>query len=331
MNKRFVWGIALVMLAGIMHTGCFGGSKSGESVTLPQAKRDVNPETEELNRKLIQESFSSDVATDYLIGPGDLLGVEVLEAPELNTEARVNSQDTISFPLLGKVEVGGLTAQGAEERIKEELTAKYMHDPHVVVAIKEFKSQRVAVIGSVKNPGTYELLGKGNLLDALALAGGLNDDASEIAYVTRKSKQGQEKSVQIDLNELLDEGKSDLNIPINMGDVVYIPEAGVVYVDGAVNDPGTFRIEDDMTVSQAITAAGGVSRVAEESDVSLIRNKKGQMQVTEINLDEIKEGKSPDIVLEDQDVVVVGKNAIRNFFDTIRLGLFFPPFSVGVQ
>ncbi len=331
MNKYYIWGMALLLMTSMLHTACGGGSKSEGTITMPQARKDVNPETQELNRKLIQESFSSDVAVDYLIGPGDLLSIQVLEAPELSTEARVNTQNTISFPLLGKVDIGGLTAQEAEERIKEQLTEKYMHDPHVVVSIKEFKSQRVAVIGSVKNPGTYELLGKGNLLDALALAGGLADDASEIAYITRKGKQGQDKSVQVDLNQLLDEGKSDLNISINMGDVVYIPEAGVVYVDGAVNKPGTFRIEDDMTVSQAVTAAGGVSRVAEESDVSLIRNKKGQIEVTAINLEEIKEGQTPDIVLEDQDVVVVGKNAIRSFFDTIRLGLFFPPFSVGVQ
>ena len=331
MNKYYIWGMALLLMTSMLHTACGGGSKSEGTLTMPQARKDVNPETQELNRKLIQESFSSDVAVDYLIGPGDLLSIQVLEAPELSTEARVNTQNTISFPLLGKVDIGGLTAQEAEERIKEQLTEKYMHDPHVVVSIKEFKSQRVAVIGSVKNPGTYELLGKGNLLDALALAGGLADDASEIAYITRKGKQGQDKSVQVDLNQLLDEGKSDLNISINMGDVVYIPEAGVVYVDGAVNKPGTFRIEDDMTVSQAVTAAGGVSRVAEESDVSLIRNKKGQIEVTAINLEEIKEGQTPDIVLEDQDVVVVGKNAIRSFFDTIRLGLFFPPFSVGVQ
>lgn len=329
MNKRRIL-VLVFAFASIVYSAC-GGSKSDGTVTLPQARRDVNPEAQELNRKLIQESFSSDVAVDYLIGPGDLLSIEVLEAPDLNTEARVSTQNTISFPLLGKVEVGGLTSQDAEQRITELLTEKYMNDPHVVVAIKEFRSQRVAVIGSVKNPGTYELLGKGNLLDALALAGGLTDNASQIAYVTRKGKQGKEKSVQIDLNELLDEGQTDLNVPINMGDVVYVPEAGVVYVDGAVNNPGTFKIQNDMTVSQAVTAAGGLSKTAEDSDVKLIRNKKGEMQVTAVDLEQIKEGNAQDIVLEDQDVVVVGKNAIRSFFDTIRLGLFFPPFSVGVQ
>ncbi|HVY55799.1 MAG TPA: polysaccharide biosynthesis/export family protein, partial [Thermodesulfobacteriota bacterium] len=179
MNKRTVWVSALLIIF-ILFSAC-GGSKSDGTITLPQARKDVNPEAQELNRKLIQESFSTDVATDYLIGPGDLLAIQVLEAPDLNTEARVSTQNMISFPLLGKVEVGGLTSQEAEERIREQLTEKYMNDPHVVVSIKEFRSQRVAVIGSVKNPGTYELLGKGNLLDALALAGGLTDNASQIA------------------------------------------------------------------------------------------------------------------------------------------------------
>jgi polysaccharide export outer membrane protein len=331
LNNHYKIGIAVLLLMSVFCTACGGGSKSGGSYTLPTAKKDINTENQELNRKLIQETFSSNAAVDYLIGPGDLLNIKILEAPDLDTDARVNTKNIISFPLLGSVEVGGLTALEAEERIKERLTENYMNDPHVVVSIKEFKSQRVAVIGSVKSPGTYELLGKGSLLDAIALAGGLNPDASETVYVTRKGKQGPEKSVQINLGELLDEGKTELNIPINMGDVIYIPEAGVVYVDGAVTKPGTLPLENDMTVSQAITAAGGLAKTAEASDVSLIRNEKGQVMVTPVDLDEIKEGNTPDIVLEDQDVVVVGKNAIKSFFDSIRLGMFFPPFSVGVQ
>jgi polysaccharide export outer membrane protein len=322
--------LILVVAACFICLAC-GAPKSTETITMPSAKREINKENQELNRKLIQESFSTTVSDDYLIGPGDLLDIQVLEAPDLNTQARVTTKNSISFPLLGSVEIGGLTAQEAEARITELLTEKYMNDPHVVVAIKEYRSQRVAVIGSVKNPGTYELLGKGSILDALALAGGLGPDASDIAYVTRKNSTKGEKSIKVDLSELLDEGDSSLNVPIHMGDVVYIPEAGVVYVDGAVNKPGTIPIEDDMTVSQAITAAGGLSRVAEDSDVRLMRNDNGKVEMTEIDLEQIQNGQTSDIVLEDQDVIVVGKNAIRNFFDTIRLGLFFPPFSVGVQ
>ncbi|MCA9811084.1 MAG: SLBB domain-containing protein, partial [Candidatus Dadabacteria bacterium] len=238
---------------------------------------------------------------------------------------------SISFPLLGKVDVAGYTPQEAENRIAELLAEQYMHDPHVIVSVKEYRSQRVAVIGSVKNPGTYELLGKGTLLDALALAGGLGEKASDTVYVTRKTGDGGEQSVQVDLDELLDKGDASLNVTINMGDVVYVPEAGVVYVDGAVVKPGTYPITDDMTVSQAVTAAGGMDKTAKASDVRLLRNRDGQVEVLPINLESIKDGEMPDMILEDQDVVVVGKSAFKSFFDAIKLGLFFPPFSMGVQ
>jgi len=329
MFKKITIISAAILSLAVMYA-CGGGSSNTASYTIPQATREVNKENQELNRKLIQETFSTTSSVDYKIGPGDLLAIQVLEAPDLNTEARVNSHNSISFPLLGKVDVAGYTPQEAENRIAELLSEQYMHDPHVIVSVKEYRSQRVAVIGKVKNPGTYELLGKGTLLDALALAGGLDANASDTVYVTRKTGGG-EQSVQVDLDELLDKGDATLNVPINMGDVVYVPEAGVVYVDGAVVKPGTFPITDDMTVSQAVTAAGGLSNTAKASDVRLLRNRDGQVEVLPINLEAIKEGEMPDMILEDQDVVVVGKSAFKSFFDAIKLGLFFPPFSMGVQ
>lgn len=330
MFKKITIISAAILSLAVMYA-CGGGSSNTSSYTIPQATREVNKENQELNRKLIQETFSTTSSVDYKIGPGDLLAIQVLEAPDLNTEARVNSQNSISFPLLGKVDVAGYTPQEAESRIAELLTEQYMHNPHVIVSVKEYRSQRVAVIGKVKNPGTYELLGKGTLLDALALAGGLDANASDTVYVTRKTGDGGEKSVQVDLDSLLDKGDATLNIPINMGDVVYVPEAGVVYVDGAVVKPGTYPITDDMTVSQAVTAAGGMDKTAKASDVRLLRNRDGKVEVLPINLEAIKEGEMPDMILEDQDVVVVGKSAFKSFFDAIKLGLFFPPFSMGVQ
>ena len=322
----------ILILTILIFASC--GSKSNTSLqTLPkpQANKQISKESEKLNRKIIEETFSDHSRVDYQIGPGDLLNVKVMQAPELDSEARVDSQNTISMPLLGPVEVAGLTSVGAQQKIADLLSEKYMHDPHVVVSIAEYKSKRVAVIGSVQDPGTYELLGQGSLLDALAQAGGLAEDASEIAYVTRRDDTGAEKSVEIDLDLLLDKGQSNLNIPIQMGDVVYIPEAGVVYVDGAVDNPGSFPLEEDMTVSQAVTAAGGFSDVASASDVRLVRNINGQVQVTPIDLEQIHEGTTEDIELQDQDVVVVGKSGFKSFLDAIRFGLFFPPFSVGVQ
>jgi polysaccharide biosynthesis/export protein len=325
-------GTIILLLSFIIFTAC--GSKSNtalQTLPKPQANKQISKESEKLNRKIIEETFSDSSTVDYQIGPGDLLNVKVMQAPELDSQARVNSQSSISLPLLGSIEVAGLTAVGAQQRISDLLSEKYMHDPHVVVSIAEYKSKRVAVIGSVQTPGTYELLGKGSLLDALAQAGGLAEDASEIAYVTRKDKAGNEKSVEIDLDLLLDKGQSDLNIPIHMGDVVYIPEAGVVYVDGAVENPGSFPLEDDMTVSQAIAAAGGFDDVASASDIKLVRNVNGQIQLTPINMELIHEGTELDIELQDQDVVVVGASGFKSFLDAIKFGLYFPPFSMGVR
>ncbi len=320
----------IVILIGLLG-GCGGKQSASGPYNQPNAKQQTNPHNEKLNQLITQETFAEHAATDYIIGPGDLLDIQVLEAPDLNTEARVTAQNSISFPLLGKIDVAGLTSVGAEERVASLLSEKYMHDPHVVIAIKEYRSQRVAVIGSVNNPGTYELLSKGTLLDALALAGGLAEDASETAFVTRKHRDGTESAVEIDLDALLEEGQTQLNVAVHMGDVVFVPEAGVVYVDGAVVTPGKFPIQEDMTVSQAVTAAGGLNKVAKGSDVRLVRNINGAVQVTPVDLKEIQEGTQTDILLEDQDYVVVGKSAFKSFFDAIKLGLFFPPFSVGVQ
>lgn len=327
-NKRVSFFIVFFLLL-LYFIGC-GGQKTQSPYLQEQAERELSKESRELNQKIIEETFTKKV-TDYLIGPGDLLDIKVLEAKELDTEARVNARNIITFPLLGKVEVGGLTSQEVEKKLKELLTEKYMHDPHLVVYIKEYKSQRVAVLGSVNKPGSYEILGRGNLLDGLALAEGLSDKAGSVAYVSRRDSNGNENSVVINLNELLNQGKSGLNIPIYMGDVIYVPESGVFYVDGDVNHPGSFPLKGKVTVSKAVAVAGGVSKTGKASDVKLVRYRNEQREVIPINLDLIKQGEGVDLVLEDQDVVIVGKSIIKSFFNAIKLGLFFPPFSVGVQ
>lgn len=327
-NKR-IFSLFVLFLLLIFFSGC-GGQKTDSSYLQDQAKTELSSESKELNQKIIEEAFRTEV-TDYLIGPGDLLDIKILEANELNTEARVNTKNIITFPLLGEVEVGGLTSQEVEKKLKVLLTEKYMQDPHVVVSIKEYRSQRVAVLGSVKKPGSYEILGRGNLLDALAMAEGLSEIASSVVYVSRIDIKGNENSVAINLNELLKQGKSGLNIPIHMGDVIYVPEAGVFYVDGAVNKPGSFPLKGDVTVSKAVAIAGGLSKTSSASDVKLVRLSNGKREVIPINLDLVKQGEQTDLALVDQDVVIVGKSLIKSFFDSIKLGLFFPPFSVGVQ
>jgi polysaccharide export outer membrane protein len=326
MIGKIVYLLFVLFLFSVFFSGC-GGHNTESTFLQNQEKSDSSKESKEFNRKIMEGAFAEE-QTNYLIGPGDLLDIKVLEAKELDTEARVNSKNTITFPLLGELEIGGLTSQEGENKLKELLSQKYMQDPHVVVSIKEYRSQRVAVIGSVKKPGSYEILGRGRLLDALSLAEGLTEGAGRVAYVSRRDNKKGEESVSIDLYELLHKGRADLNIPVHMGDIVYVPEAGVFYVDGQVSKPGSFPLKEGMTVSKAVTVAGGVSRTGQSSDVRLVRLIDGKREVTPVSLDLIRKGEQADLALEDQDVVIVGRSLIKSFFDSLRLGLFFPPFAV---
>ena len=321
-SKRNLF-LAIFLVAVVI--GC--GPKSPDSM-LPKeytATSEEEKETNLLNRKIAAEAFTQSVTDDYKIGPGDLLDVSVYEAADLSDTVRVNTNGMVTYPLLGEVELGGLTAREAEQRLEELIEAKYVKDPHITVFVKEYRSKQVAVIGAVNKPGNYELLGKGRLLDALALAGGLKPDAGRLAYVAH---QGQDGQVEIDLDQLLVKGDPQLNLPISMGDTIFVPEAGTFYVNGAFKKPGSFRLTDNVTVSQAVQIAGGLSTGAQASDAKLIRYKDGQREVISVDLDAVEEGAQKDIALQDQDVLYVGKNPIIALFQTIRIGMRFFPFYV---
>ncbi len=325
---RIKYLLPLVLFSVIL--GACGG-KSPESM-IPQniSKNQESKRAQELNRKIIEESTKSATNNyDYQIGPGDLLDVKVYEAQDLSTEARVSTRGTVTYPLLGEVDLGGLTVQEAEKRLRGLLQAKYVKDPHVSIFIKEYRSKKVAVVGAVKNPGDYELLNRGHLLEAIALAGGLTDNAGQIVYLTH---QGTDKQIKIDLDELLVKGNTSLNLPVQMGDTVFVPEAGVYYVNGAVKKGGQFLLKKPVTVSRAVQIAGGLTIGARASHVTLIRfNEDGDKQIIPVDLKAIEKGEREDIALQDQDVVFVSKNPIIAFFQTIRPGFFFPPFSISAS
>ena len=320
-EKKHLFLFALLVATSL---GC--GGKDPESFIpkdLPSTSQH-DQERKLLNRRIVTETARS-VAEDYRIGPGDLLDIKVYEAQDLSAEVRVNSRGTATYPLLGEVELGTLTTRQAEEKLQGLIGAKYVKDPHVSVFIKEYRSKNVAVVGAVSKPGNYELLGRASLLDALAQAGGLSESAGKLVYLTR---QGEDNQTEIDLDQLLVKGDMQLNLPVSMGDTIFVPEAGTYYVNGAVRRAGKFTLKEDVTVSQAIQIAGGLETGARASDVKLLRFKDGQRQIVPIDLKSIESGEQKDMALQDQDILFVDKNAIIAFFQTIRLGLNVFPFSI---
>lgn len=169
----------------------------------------------------------------YRIGPHDLLKIEVFQVEELSSEERVNEEGFIVMPLIGNMKVGGLTPGEAEQAIANQLGERYLQNPQVNIFVSEYASQKVTVTGHVEQPGVFPLAGETTLMQAIALAGGLNDIAKkEEIIVFRKQEGGGVNAYVVDL-EAIEEGK--LTDPIVVGDDrIVVPKSGVAVLTRAV-------------------------------------------------------------------------------------------------
>ena len=207
--------------------------------------------------------------------------------------------------------VGGLTAQQAEEVIATMLKAKRLVlDPQVTVFITEYVSRRISVHGAVTNSGVHEMLGQQTLLDMIGEAGGVSDKAGDRIFILRATESGRDERIEVDLEKLIYEADPTQNYVLQPGDIVMVPfERTIrVFVNGAVRTPGVQEFPDDeeVTLLQAITSAGGTTDRASESRVQVIRRfPDGTKQIFKVNLKRIKRGKKDDMLLEPNDIVVV--------------------------
>lgn len=254
-----------------------------------------------------QEAF----IREYRIGPKDLLEIKVVELPELNLAVRVSEDGSITLPLIGRVELGGMTKDAAERKIAALLAEKYVNNPQVSVFIKEYQSNRVALIGAVKTPGMYEMIGTMNLLELISKAGGFSDNTGNDLYVTREGKDGSQIKLTINLDDLIINGNQNLNIPLQPRDIVTVPVDKIiqVYVWGEVKNPGALsvKLSKKITLMQAIAQAGGTTVTAKKSAVVIKRKneKTGKEIQIKANLNDIIKGKASDPPLKEGDVVYV--------------------------
>jgi polysaccharide export outer membrane protein len=194
--------------------------------------------------------------SDYRVGAGDLLHITVFDHPELQVDLRVSESGKVTFPLLGQIAVAGLSTHDVESSLTRGLAeGGFVRQPQVSVLVTDFQSQKISVMGQVARPGQYALTASERVLDALAQAGGvLNIIAADDATLLRKDGT----KVPLDLLALFS-GDPTQNPPIGAGDTVYVPRAPQFYVYGQVQRPGVYRLEKQMTVSQAISAGGGLT------------------------------------------------------------------------
>ncbi len=344
----------ILLLLGIVFTlSCASESslkKDPNPSTLPTREIESSKQVKAMNERILTSSLISgrELYRDYKIGPEDLIEVSVFEEEKLNKTVRVSSQGNISLPLLGILRVKGLTANELEKEIRELLAEKYLQDPHVGVFIKEYRSQRISVMGAVDKPGPYDVTGQKTILSILGMAGGLKEDAGPLLFLIRPPQpeeevsQGEKSSEPIkpntfviDLEELLVKGDLSLNLPLVHGDVINIPISGKIFVGGEVNKPGGFPLKGKkVTVGQAIAMAEGLKPEAKGGEAKIFRHsgKGNEREILSADIYAIQKGHSEDIVLRENDILVVPKSGVKAFLivlrDTVK-GLIGFGFSLG--
>jgi polysaccharide export outer membrane protein len=211
-------------------------------------------------------------ASEYLLGPGDLVSVDVFGHPDMRVDmAQVNEKDEITVPLVGSVVVGGMTTTDAATRIATKLdSGGFIVKPVVSVLVTQYFSKRVVVLGQVAKPGKYPLDSVSKLSDVLALAGGISVDGSSTVILVHK-QNGSEVRTPIDTRMLFQQNHPELDAVMADGDIVYVPRAEVFYIYGEVQHPGAYRLEKNMNVMQAISLGGGLTLKGTEKGVQIRR------------------------------------------------------------
>jgi polysaccharide export outer membrane protein len=253
---------------------------------------------------------SKGTTDDYRLGPEDVIEVRVFELDQLNRTVRVSGDGKVELPLVGSIEVTGLTTNQLATHIADRLRDRYVQNPQVSIFITQFNSQKVSLLGAVANPATYPLSGQRRLLQLLAEAGSLGTEAGTTLYVFRQTSDGRSARLTVPLNELLLQGDPRWNVLLQAGDVISVPpeEAIAVTLLGAVNSPGVHKLPvgDAATLLKAIALAGGLNERASKGGVQVKRTADdGSETVIKVDLGDILSGKKPDVVLREGDVVLV--------------------------
>jgi polysaccharide export outer membrane protein len=239
---------------------------------------------------------------------GDLIQVDVFDSPELSASLRVSYKGEVELPLGGPVKVKGLTAAEAGAAIAARLKeAGILLDPHVTVLIIEYQSQGVTVTGEVKSPGVYPLLGDRTVVDMIALAGGLNENAGRIASVFHRDSPKDVRQVKLNVSVQTPESIADSNFELLPGDTISVSRSGVIYVLGDVGRPGGFLVEHNerLTVLQVLALAQGANQTASFGGTQLMRKtENGRLQYG-LDLKKVLKGESPDLLLADGDILYI--------------------------
>jgi len=256
-------------------------------------------------------------AHDLRIFHGDLIAVHLYPTTDYAPTVRVSLDGSIQLPLIGKVQVEGLTIPQAEKLIASKLIAAGMYkNPQITLQLTESPNQVATVTGELHT--AVPVFGQNRLLDVLTAAGGLPPQASRTITIHRL---GVEQPIVVALGS--DPMKSEeSNIPIFAGDTIIVAKAGVVYMLGSFKNVGSIPIVQNspLTLMQATTLAGGAGFEGKMADLRLIRTVGGNRTVVRLDMKRVLEGKDPDPVLQSDDIVLLPSSLMKSAIKSGGLG-----------
>jgi polysaccharide export outer membrane protein len=257
---------------------------------------------------------------EYIVGPSDVLAIAVFDQAQLTGRYMVQTDGTFTFPLLGRVKVGGMSVQAIENDLRDRLSKGYLRNPQVGVTVEQYRSQQIFVIGEVRQPGSLQFTGSMTIIEALARAGSTTDSAATDVVIVRPSatatgpatapaiapdaaaleqaKQSKESEViRVDLHSI-QSGTLTQNVTLRGGDTVFVPRAERVFVSGYVGHAGEYVFRAGLTVRQVIALAGGVTERGSTGRIQIIRKVDGQERTLNAKLQDLVQAGDTIVVRE---------------------------------
>jgi polysaccharide biosynthesis/export protein len=238
---------------------------------------------------------------DYIVGAQDVLKVTVFGVAELTRDVTVDTDGTFDFPLIGRVKAAGLTVRAIETELKARLSKGFLVNPTVTVDVGAYRSQTVYVLGEVRDPGRKTLAGNASIMSAVAEAGFTTNAGSYVIISHRPAGSGSTEgpvlptdtgAAQIRVNRKdLEMGRA-MNVRLQDGDTIFVPKAETFFISGFVRSPGSFAIDGDLNVLQALALAGGATDQAAQNRITIDRVIDGKLTHVKITslTDPVKPG-----------------------------------------
>jgi polysaccharide export outer membrane protein len=255
-------------------------------------------------------AVSPTVGQEYTIGPQDVLGITVWGQADLSRDYGVDPDGFIPFPLIGRVKAAGSTPKELAGQLTEMLGKDYLVNPQVIVAVKEYLSQKVQVLGAAEKPGVYYLTGPTTLLEILSRAGGFASTAGKQVLLVRNNGAADGSSAAVRLSlEKIQAGDPSENARVQSQDIIIVSKAQAYsyFIFGEVKKPGAYTLDKDTNILEGITVAGGFTDKAAPSRTRVIRSTPQGQKVIEVDMNDIlrrgREAKT--VMLQESDVVVV--------------------------